>query len=241
MARMNWDAITAIASVISMAAFVATAVYVRGQLKAHEKDRYLAITNELFAMWQSKEFMEAQLWLLHRLEAATWQEFVQVHRADFGEAAFHRVGSFYDRVGTLVRLGMIDEREILSTMGAYAIAVWQKMEPLVREARRIENSVLFDDFELLLPACYECYVPTLGEDAQVKPFSVAQPPDLMSVDELQRSLERGAPVTLLDVRNPVQAARAPQTLPGAVRMLPQEVESRYGELPPDREVAVFCA
>src|SRR5437667_4465665 len=146
----NWNAITAISSAISMVAFIATAVFVAAELKALEKSRYLQITSELYATWQSKEFMDSQLWLMHRLEETTWEAFISAHRADFGEQAFHRVGSFYDRVGTLVRMRLIDEREILSTIGAYAIAVWRKIEPLVREARQLENSVLFDDFEKLL-------------------------------------------------------------------------------------------
>ncbi|MBM3459527.1 MAG: hypothetical protein FJX77_13480, partial [Armatimonadetes bacterium] len=159
---MSWDAVTAIATLVSMVAFCATALFVWRQVQHMEDNRYLAITNELFAIWESRDFMDAQLWLLHRLEERTWEEFVRAHRADYGEAAFHRVGSFYDRVGTLVRLRMINEQEILSTLGPYAIAVWQKMEPLVREARAIEHSLLFDDFEYLIPACVRCYVPALG-------------------------------------------------------------------------------
>src|SRR5438105_1246759 len=168
---MHWDAITAISSAVSMVAFIATAVFVAAELKDLEKSRYLQITSELFSAWQSREFMEAQLWVMHRLEETTWETFVAAHRADYGEQAFHRVGSFYDRVGTLVRLRLINEREILSTIGAYAIAVWHKIEPLVREARRIENSVLFDDFERLLPSCYECYVPNLQSPEQMTPFT----------------------------------------------------------------------
>jgi Rhodanese-like domain len=238
---MYWDALTAIATAISMVAFVASAVYVRGQLAALEKARFLEVTNDLFNTWQSTEFVESQLWLLHRLEETTWESFVKTHRADRGEAAFHRVGSFYDRVGTLVRLGLVDEREILSTLGPYAIAVWQKIEPLVKEARRIENSVLFDDFERLLPACHECYVPALGRGGKVNPFSLVQPDDRISQAELKRLLKEGAPLTLLDVRKPDQVARHPETLPGAVRIPPDEVEGRYRELPPDREVVVYCA
>jgi hypothetical protein len=236
-----WNAITAIASVISMVAFIATALYVRGELKALEKDRYLKITNELFSLWESAAFMEAQLWLIHRLEECTWEEFVRTHRADAGEVAFHRVGSFYDRVGTLVRLGFVDEREILSTIGAYAIAVWQKIEPLVREAREIENSVLFDDFERLLPACYECYVPALGNGRQVRPFSIDQSTERIGPRELKQRLDRREPVTILDVRQPATLEPNPRTLPGAVRMPPDDVAARYRQLPPEHEVVVYCA
>src|SRR5262249_49175765 len=159
---------------------------------------------------------------------------------------------------------------VLSTIGAYAIAVWQKLEPLVREARRIENSVLFDDFERLLPACYECYVPALGKGATVTPFAIAQPArpkitppeeksrgpeattrrpeekdaateEKITPAELRALLRRGEPLTLLDVRRPEQAQKEPETLPGAVRMPVDEVAARAAELPRDREVVVYCA
>lgn len=241
MRTVNWDAVTAIATVVSMVAFVLTAIYVRGQLKHLEKDRYLHITSELFTVWQSPEFMAAQLWLLHRLQSDSWPEFVRDHRGDTGEAAFHRVGSFYDRVGTLVRLRLVSEEEILSTIGAYAIAVWQKIEPLVREARAIENSALFDDFESLLPACYECYVPALGKQARVKPFSLSQPAERVTAKQLKGCLDRGEPLTVLDVRARAQVAEDPRRLPGAVQIPAAEIEERIGELPPDREVVVYCA
>ena len=239
--NVNWTAINTLASVIATAAYILTALYIRAELKHLEKDRYLSITGELFSIWQSREFMEAQLWLLHRLEEGTWEEFVREHRGDHGEAAFHRVGSFYDRVGTLVRLRLINEQEILSTMGAYAIAVWQKIEPLVREARRIENSVLFDDFERLLPACYECYVPALGTKARVTPFALPVRDDRIEVAELKRRIKKHQPVTVIDVRGAEQFQRDPRVIPGALHIPLVEIQARADELPRDREVVTYCA
>jgi hypothetical protein len=245
---INWNAVTAIATVVSMVAFVLTALYVRGELKALEKDRYLAITSQMFAIWESREFMDAQLWLLHRLQEQTWEAFVRAHRGDAGEAAFHRVGSFYNRLGTLVRLGLINQREMLTTIGAFAIAVWQKIQPLVHEARRREHSTLFQDFERLLPACYECYVPTAGPTSEVRPFTLPDPdhrPDVsaprITLAEFKRRLEKDQPLTVLDVRQPAQVAADPRTLPQAVLMPAGEVEGRHAELPADREVIVYCA
>jgi hypothetical protein len=168
---MNWTVITAVATVVSTLAFVATALFVALELRDVGRTRYLTVSSDLYGTWQSKEFMEAQLWLIHRLEETTWAAFVAQHRADYGEQAFHRVGSFYNRVGTLVRLKLIDENEILSTLGPYAIAVWGKIEPLVKEARQAENSILFNDYERMLPACYECYVPNLAPGVPLNPFS----------------------------------------------------------------------
>lgn len=247
---MIWDVVTAIATVISMVAFVLTALYVRGQLKSLEKDRFVNITSELFSVWQSKDFMEAQFWVMHSMEEQTWTAFVQAHRGDVGEIAFHRVGSFYDRVGTLVRLGLVSDSEILSTIGAYAIAVWQKIEPLVHEARRIENSVLFDDYEKLLPACHECYVPSLGKSAVIRPFTIPASKltkkaldgvDKTTIDVLKRRLDASDVITVLDVRQKGHVVEDPRRIPDSLHIAPDEVENRLDEIPNDREVVVLCA
>jgi hypothetical protein len=238
---MLWDAIMAVAAVVSMVAYVLTALYIRDQLKGQQKDRYLSVTNDLFTTWQDRDFMEAQLWLIHRLQEADWQSFVAKHRCDYGEIAFHRVGSFYDRVGTLIRLGFVDDREILATIGGYAIAVWNKIGPLVREARAIENSELFRDYERMLPACHACYVPALGTRAAIAPFAIAQPDDgKIDLETLERKLDRSEPLTLLDVRQTAQLDQDRRTLPHAVRIPPDELERRHAELPADREVIAYC-
>ncbi len=239
---MIWDAITAISSVISMVAFVLTALYIRDQLKGQQRDRYLHVTSELFTNWQDREFMEAQLWLVHRLQEKEWRSFISTHRCDYGEIAFHRVGGFYDRVGTLVRLGFVNEQEILTTIGGHAIAVWNKIEPLVREARATENSELFRDFERMLPACHACYVPALSIGTPIAPFAVVQPADDIRIDiaTLKRRIDRFEPVTILDVRQSAHVEQDRRSLPHAISIRPDEIETRYAELPDDRDVIAYC-
>jgi len=236
-----WTIITGMTAIVSMIAYIVTALFIRAELKAAEKDRFLSVTSELFAIWQDPEFMQAQFWLLYKMQETTWEGFVAKHRGDVGELNFHRVGSFYDRIGTLVRLKLINENEILSTVGGYAIAVWQKMEPFVREARRIENSVLFDDFEALLPSCYECYVPALGEGAFVKPFSADQTPPLISVKTLKKKLDSSNPPVVLDVRTAAHVELDSRKIPGAIVIPPGEVAERMAEIPPEKDIALYCA
>ena len=238
---MYWTMLTAVATIISMFAYLVTVLYVRAELKGLEKDRYLAVTNQLFTLWQSKEFMEAQLWLMHKLQETTWEGFVAAHRADTGELAFHQVGAFYDRVGTLVKLGLVDDKEILATMGGFAIAVWNKIGPLVHEARQIENSVLFQDYERMLPSCHECYVPSLKMDAPVAPFSLAQPANRVSIPQLQRQMKTPDLPVVLDVRRTEQVALDSRTLPDAVFIPPDDIQMRWNELPFNREIVVYCA
>ncbi len=240
---MFWTIISAVAAVVSTITYILTAIYVRDQLKGQKADRYLHVTAELFTNWQDREFMEAQLWLIHRLQETEWKTFVARHRCDFGEIAFHRVGGFYDRVGTLVRLGFVNEQEILTTIGGHAIAIWSKIEPLVREARATENSELFRDFERMLPACHACYVPALATSTRVAPFSLVQPADDLKIDvkTLKRRMSRDEPLTILDVRQSTHVDADRRSLPHAVLIPPDAIASRYAELPLDREIIVYCA
>lgn len=261
---MDWTVINALASIISAMAFLAGTIVVAMQLRHMAKDRFVAATSALFDIWESKDFQEAQLWILHRLEERTWDEFLSKHRADFGESAFHRVGGFYNRVGTLITRKLIDADVTLRTMGGYAIAVWRVIEPLVREARRVEHSNLFEDFERMLPDCFECYAPVLdislsaaverdrsfvetaGEAATrvVAPgrrLTGTTPVPALNPADVRRMIDRGEPVTVLDVRSRQTYADARATIPGSVRIPPHEIPQRFGELPRDVPIVAFCA
>lgn len=162
MSPINWEAAAAIATIISTVAFIASAIVVILQLRQAARERYFSITAHLFEMWQSPEFQHDQLFLLHVLSCRTWEEFCALGRGERAERALHRVGGYYDRVGNLVRHRLIRKEDILPTIGGYAVAVWDRIEPLVKELRLRENAVLFQNYELLLPDCHDCYVPPIA-------------------------------------------------------------------------------
>lgn len=260
---MDWTALNAVASIVSAVAFLGGTLVVAMQLRHMAKDRFVAATGSLFEIWESREFQEAQMWILHRLEERTWEEFLAKHRGDFGEGAFHRVGGFYNRVGTLITRHLIDRDVTLRTMGGYAIAVWRKIEPLVREARRVEHSNLFEDFERMLPDCFDCYVPELHVPAPValegdRSFVETEreaakrivargreihddaPVPSVTPRELRQMLDRGEPVTVLDVRSRQSYEDARAAIPGSLRIAPQEIPERFSEIPRDRLAVGYC-
>lgn len=140
---------------ISAAAFIFSAAWLLVKLRQMQRDRFVAVTNTLFQIWQSPDFMKAQLWVIHELKAESWQEFLEQHAGQEGEAALLRVGGFYNRVGMLVNSGFVDGQFILRTIGGTAGQVWQKIQPLVLDARA-QNPGLFVDFEGLIPLCASC-------------------------------------------------------------------------------------
>jgi peroxiredoxin len=165
MLSIDWQTAAAIATIVSTVAFIASAVVVVLQLRQAARERYFSITAHLFEIWQSPDFQHDQLFLLHMLSCTTWDEFCSLGRGERAECAIHRVGGYYDRVGNLVLHDLIDKRDILPTIGGYAVAVWHRIEPLVKELRLRENALLFQNYESLLPECHECYVPGIGPSA----------------------------------------------------------------------------
>lgn len=58
--------------------------------------------------------------------------------------------------------------------------------------------------------------------------------------ELLEMLDSGQKIIILDLRHPLDSVTDPRTLPGAVRVLPDDVASRANELPKDREIVLYC-
>ena len=59
-------------------------------------------------------------------------------------------------------------------------------------------------------------------------------------EEVKRMLDASENVMILDLRHPLDSVTDPRTLPGAIRVLPEEVTSRAGTLPKDEEIILYC-
>lgn len=59
-------------------------------------------------------------------------------------------------------------------------------------------------------------------------------------EELRSLLDGGAPLTIVDLRTPLDVEAAPYAIPGALRLAPDEVERRHHEIPRDRDIVLYC-
>lgn len=64
--------------------------------------------------------------------------------------------------------------------------------------------------------------------------------DRIQPEELLAMLNKGEAVTIVDLRHPLDALPDPRTLPGALRMTPDELHERQSEIPRDRDVILYC-
>ncbi len=229
---MNWQVDAALATIISAIAIVAGTIFVVVQMRQAARDRYFNITAHLFEIWQNPDFQEDQLFILHKLPAASWEEFVASGRGGRAERAMHRVGGFYDRVGNLVRHRLIRRDDILPTIGVYAIAVWERIEPIVREVRLRENALLFQNFEALLPECRECFVPLPAGEAQA---TTSDEVERIAPEEVSGLAESGNAV-ILDVSKDKNASR----IKGAIRAMPNDLTGWLAALPSGKSVVTYC-
>jgi membrane protein DedA with SNARE-associated domain len=58
--------------------------------------------------------------------------------------------------------------------------------------------------------------------------------------ELRTMLGRGEEVTIVDLRHAKDFERDPYTLPGALRLSPEELNEKHGVIPRDRDVILYC-
>jgi membrane protein DedA with SNARE-associated domain len=59
-------------------------------------------------------------------------------------------------------------------------------------------------------------------------------------EDLQSKLAAGEPILIVDLRTALDAAEVPYTIPGALRLSPDELEARHAEISRDAELVLFC-
>jgi membrane protein DedA with SNARE-associated domain len=62
----------------------------------------------------------------------------------------------------------------------------------------------------------------------------------ITAEEVRSMLDSGEALVILDLRHPLDSVSDPRTLPGAIRVLPEEVTSRAATLPKDEEIILYC-
>jgi len=63
----------------------------------------------------------------------------------------------------------------------------------------------------------------------------------ISPEDLQRKLQAGEQVMIVDLRHPRDVESQGSKLPGALRMAPTELDARHQEIPRDRDIILYCS
>jgi membrane protein DedA with SNARE-associated domain len=59
-------------------------------------------------------------------------------------------------------------------------------------------------------------------------------------EELRQMIDEGTPVTIIDLRHALDSVTDPRLIPGAIRMLPDDLTSRVATLPKEQDIILYC-
>jgi membrane protein DedA with SNARE-associated domain len=59
-------------------------------------------------------------------------------------------------------------------------------------------------------------------------------------EELKQMLDEGQEVVIVDLRHNLEFEAEPQTIMGALRLSPDELQEKHGQIPRDRDVILYC-
>lgn len=62
----------------------------------------------------------------------------------------------------------------------------------------------------------------------------------ISVADLNKRIVRRDPLIILDLRHPLDVLAAPQIIPGAIPVKPDEIDEHVGEIRRDSEIVLYC-
>jgi rhodanese-related sulfurtransferase len=62
----------------------------------------------------------------------------------------------------------------------------------------------------------------------------------LSVTELNDRVSRNEKLTIVDLRHPLDVLAAPQLIPGAIPISPNDLENCIGDIPKGAEVVLYC-
>jgi rhodanese-related sulfurtransferase len=62
----------------------------------------------------------------------------------------------------------------------------------------------------------------------------------ISVADLNKRIARRDPLIILDLRHPLDVLAAPQIIPGAIPVKPDEIDEHVGEIRRDSEIVLYC-
>ncbi len=62
----------------------------------------------------------------------------------------------------------------------------------------------------------------------------------LSAEELKQKLDAGEDLVIVDLRHSVEFEAEPESIPGAIKLSPEELEHRHHEIPRDRDVVLYC-
>jgi membrane protein DedA with SNARE-associated domain len=130
----------------------------------------------------------------------------------------------YDGAGTLLYTGVF-----MGLGAAFSIRLEAIAEPALRLGEWLGAALL---------GVLAAYV--LWKYAQRRRFLGTLRVARIEAAELKSRIDAGEEILVVDLRHPLDFEAEPHLIPGALRLSPEEIETRHAEIPRDRDVVLYC-
>jgi hypothetical protein len=133
--------------IIAAASVIAASIFYSFQIRNQTRVRKADLLMRLYSTFDSLDFQEA----FHRLYWADFHDYDSAMEILEGRRYVATyLFTFYDQVGVLLRRGLIDFDLVDALLGNSTRQLWEKVAPVVEEARiRSDDVRLYENFEYL--------------------------------------------------------------------------------------------
>lgn len=104
--------------------------YAKKQLNGAEKARKLQATRELINELGSEDLRKDRWWVLYEMDS----DLTKLSKCELWRA--RRVAVAYDRVGFMVKQGLVQEDALFDFQKDEIKMLWEKLEPIVKEEQK---------------------------------------------------------------------------------------------------------
>ena len=138
--------VAAVSIVIAAASVVVASTFYSFQIRNQVRVRKTDLVMRLYATWDSLEFQQA----FHTVYWADFHDYDSAMATTGGERqVWSYLFCFYDQVGTLLRRNLIEYDLVDDLLGNSTRQLWEKVAPVIREARERFDPRLYEHFEFL--------------------------------------------------------------------------------------------
>src|SRR5215831_11791164 len=138
--------VTAVSIVIAAASVAAASTFYSFQIRNQLRVRKTDLVMRLYTTWDSLQFQQA----FHTVYWADFHDYDSAMGITGGERQLWTyLLSFYDQVGVLLRRRLIEFDLVDDLLGNSTLQLWEKVAPMIGEARERYDPRLYEHFEFL--------------------------------------------------------------------------------------------
>lgn len=150
---MTWEALTAVASAITTVVLVATVIMAGHQVRllrrSTQLDGLMRVLDEMDDPVQAASYRFVLDEFPAKMREPVFRQRVIEGQTDASVHRYLPALWFYEKVGSLVKFGLIDPDAVYCQAGARAVKVWNALQEVIASDRARGGPGVWDGFEVL--------------------------------------------------------------------------------------------